>query len=252
MLFIGQIVFSVCTSATGGNSIFVLLIGGGDTATGGNNQNTQSRYNTRDDFRSQGRGQRGRGVYRGTGYRGNRGGRNRDGWASDTYNNRNLFSVAPWPPVEPVPATTSNTVVPDLTQRQIGAPIPQLVRTPDSWKSNKTPTPKQQSKQPTPTQATTGQQQPTIQQQITIHPQPQVYQLSTQPSITTSQSSETTSSNIIPIPTPSVHQVQQEQDHLLLPPVAVSPPPINNTNIELPPVADVHTENTIQPINNIL
>ncbi|KAA6355787.1 MAG: hypothetical protein EZS28_048685, partial [Streblomastix strix] len=162
-----------------------------------------------------------------------RGGRNRDGWASDTYNNRNLFSVAPWPPVEPVPATTSNTVVPDLLQRQIGIPTPQLVRTPDSWKSNKTPTPKQQSKQPTPTLATT------------------VFQLSTQPSITTSQSSETTSSNIIPIPTPSVHQVQQEQDHLLLPPVAVSPPPINTTNTELPPVANVHTDNTIQPINNI-
>ncbi|KAA6360834.1 MAG: hypothetical protein EZS28_043639, partial [Streblomastix strix] len=207
-----------------------------------NNQNSQPRYNTRDDFRSQRRGQRGgRGDYRGRGYRGNRGGRNRDGWASDSYNNgnnRNLFSVAPWPPVEPVPATTSNTVVSDLTQRQIGVPVPQLVRTPDSWKSNKTPTPKQQSKQPTPTQATSGQLQPTIQQQITIHPQPQVYQLSTQPSISTSQSSETTSSNIIPIPTPSVHQVQQEQNHLLLPPVAVSPPPINPTNIELPPVVE--------------
>ncbi|KAA6357310.1 MAG: hypothetical protein EZS28_047163 [Streblomastix strix] len=98
--------------------------------SGGNNQNSYPRYNTRDDFRSQGRGQRGRrGDYRGRGYRGNRGGHNRDTWATDTYNNgnnRNLFSVAPWPPVEPVPATTSNTVVPDLTQRQIGAPIPQL------------------------------------------------------------------------------------------------------------------------------
>ncbi|KAA6366953.1 MAG: hypothetical protein EZS28_037520, partial [Streblomastix strix] len=133
--------------------------------SGGNNQNSQPRYNTRDDFISQGRGQRGgRGDYRRRGYRGSRGGRNRDSWATDTYFN-----------VEPVPATTSNTVVPDLTQRQIGAPIPQL-------------------------------------------------------------SSETTSSNIIPIPTPSVHQVQQEQGHLLLPPVAVSPPPINPTNIELPPV----------------
>ncbi|KAA6353882.1 MAG: hypothetical protein EZS28_050591, partial [Streblomastix strix] len=224
--------------------------------SGGNNQNSQPRYNTRDDFRSRGRGQRGgRGDYRGRGCRGNRGGRYRDGWASDTYNNgnnRNLFSVTPWPPVETVPATTSNTVVPDLTQRQIDAPVPQLVRTPDSWKSNITPTPKQQSKQPIPTQATSSQLQPTIQQQITIHPQPQVYQLSTQPSITTSQSSETTSSNIIPIPTPSVHQVQQEQGHLLLPPVAVSPPPINPTNIELPPVVEVLPNDTTQPVNNIL
>ncbi|KAA6393334.1 MAG: hypothetical protein EZS28_011138 [Streblomastix strix] len=224
--------------------------------SGGNNQNSQPRYNTRDDFRSQGRGQRGgRGDYRGRGYRGNRGGRFRDDQASDTYNNgnRNLFSVAPWPPVEPVPATTSNTVVHDLTQRQIGAPVPQLVRTPDSWKSNKTPTPKQQqSKQPTPTQATTGQLQPTIQQQITIHPLPQVYQLSSLPSLSTSQSSETTSSNIIPIPTPSVHQVQQEQEHLFHPPVAVSPPPINATYIKLPPVVEVLPDNTTQPINNIL
>ncbi|KAA6360744.1 MAG: hypothetical protein EZS28_043729, partial [Streblomastix strix] len=225
--------------------------------SGGNNQNSQPRYNTRDDFRSQGRGQRGgRGDFRGRGYRGNRGGRNRDSWATDTYyngNNRNLFSVAPWPPVEPIPATSSNTVVPDLTQRQIGAPIPQLVRTPDSWKSNKTPTPKQQqSKQPTPIQATTDQLQLTIQQQITIHPQSQVYQLSTQPSISTSQSSETTNSNIIPIPTPSVQQVQQEQEHLLHPSVAVSPPPINATNIELPPVVEILPDNTTQPINNIL
>ncbi|KAA6399043.1 MAG: hypothetical protein EZS28_005424 [Streblomastix strix] len=46
----------------------------------GNNQNFQLRYNTRDDFRSQGRGQRGGGIdCRGRGYRGNRGGRNRDG-----------------------------------------------------------------------------------------------------------------------------------------------------------------------------
>ncbi|KAA6376454.1 MAG: hypothetical protein EZS28_028018, partial [Streblomastix strix] len=160
-------------------------------------------------------------------------------------------SVAPWPPVESTPATTSNTVVPDLTQRQIGGPTPQLVRTPDSWKSNKTPTPKQQSKQLTPIQGTTGQPQPTIQQQlITIHPQPQVYQFNTQPSLSTSQSSETTSSNIISIPTPSVHQVQQEQGHLLLPPVAVSPPPINPANLELPPVVDALPDNTTQQINN--
>ncbi|KAA6361281.1 MAG: hypothetical protein EZS28_043193 [Streblomastix strix] len=91
-----------------------------------------------------------------------------------------------------------------------------------------------------------------MQQQITIHPQPQVYLLSSQPSKSTSQSSETTSSNIIPIPTPSVHQVQQEQEHLLLPPVAVSPPPIITTNIELPPVVEVFPNNTTQPINNIL
>ncbi|KAA6358195.1 MAG: hypothetical protein EZS28_046278, partial [Streblomastix strix] len=74
---------------------------------------------------------------------------------TDTYyngNNHNVFTVALWPPIESVPATTLNTVVPDLSQRQIGVPIPQLMRTPDSWKSNKTPTPKQQSKQPTPIQ----------------------------------------------------------------------------------------------------
>ncbi|KAA6371542.1 MAG: hypothetical protein EZS28_032932 [Streblomastix strix] len=118
--------------------------------------NFQPRYNTRDDFRSQGRGQRGGiGDYRGRGYRGNRDGRNRDSRATDTYyngNNHNLFNVAPCPPVESVPATTSNTVVPDLTQRQICGPTPQLVRTPDSWKSNKTSTPNYQSKQPTSTQ----------------------------------------------------------------------------------------------------
>ncbi|KAA6396716.1 MAG: hypothetical protein EZS28_007753 [Streblomastix strix] len=198
--------------------------------SGGNNQNSQLRYNTRDDFRSQGRGQRGeRGDYRGRGYRGNGGGRNRDSWATDTQNNGNncnLFSVAPWPPVELVQAITSNTVVPDLTQREIGAQIPQMVRTPDSWKSNKTPTPKQQSKQPTPTQSTT-------------------------PSISTSQSSETTSFNIIPIPILSVQQVQQEQGHLPLPPVAVSPPPINPANIGLPPVLpdapDTRASITTQP-----
>ncbi|KAA6386938.1 MAG: hypothetical protein EZS28_017538 [Streblomastix strix] len=215
--------------------------------------------NTRSDFRSQGRGQRGgRGYYRGRGYRGNRGGRNRDSRATDTHysgNSHNLFSVGPWPPVESVPTASSNTVVPDLTQRQIGGQTPQLVRTPDSWKSNKTPTPKQQSKQPTPTQSTTGQPQPTNQQQqqqITVHSQSQVYQPSTQPSTSTSQSSETTSSNIIPIPTPRVHQVQQEQGHLHLPPVAISPPPINPANIELPLVVDTLPNNTTQPINNIL
>ncbi|KAA6354534.1 MAG: hypothetical protein EZS28_049939, partial [Streblomastix strix] len=126
---------------------------------------------------------------------------------------------------------SSVIVVSDFSQRQIGDPTHQLVRTPDSWKPNKTPTSKQQSKQPTPSQ---------------------VYQLSTQPSISTSQSSETTSSNIIPIPTPSVHQVQQEQGHLLLPPVAVSAPSINPANIELPPLVDTLPDNTTQPINNIV
>ncbi|KAA6340024.1 MAG: hypothetical protein EZS28_052565, partial [Streblomastix strix] len=125
--------------------------------SGGNNQNFQTRYNNRDDFRSQGRGQRGgRGNYRERGYRGNKGGHNRDNIAVDTYyngNNCNLFSVDPWPPVQTIPATSSNTVVPDLSQRQIGGPTPQLVRTPDSWKSNKTHIPKQQSKQPTPPEA---------------------------------------------------------------------------------------------------
>ncbi|KAA6363803.1 MAG: hypothetical protein EZS28_040670, partial [Streblomastix strix] len=125
--------------------------------SGRNNQNSQPRYNTRDDFRSHGRGQRGGiGDYR-----------------------------------KRVPANTSNTVVPDLNQRQIGAPIPQL-------------------------------------------------------------SSETTSSNIIPIPTPSVHQVQLEQEHHLHPTIAVSPPPINTTNIELPQAVDALPDNTTQPINNIV
>ncbi|KAA6369107.1 MAG: hypothetical protein EZS28_035368, partial [Streblomastix strix] len=187
----------------------------------------QPRYNTRDDFRSQGRGQRGgRGDYRGRCYRGNRGGHNRDNRATDTYynSNNNLFSVIPWPPVELVPATTSNTVIPDISQRQIGGPTPQLARTPDSWRSNKTPTPKQQSKQPTPTQTP----------------------------IITSQSSETISSNIIPIPTPSMQQIQQEQDHLLHPPVAVSPPPIIPSNVELPPVVEIQPNIIIQSVNNIL
>ncbi|KAA6344159.1 MAG: hypothetical protein EZS28_052261, partial [Streblomastix strix] len=73
--------------------------------SGGNTQNYQTRSNTRNDFKSQGRGQRGgRGDYRGRGFRGNRGGRNRDSRATDTYYNSNnhLFSVAPWPPVESV------------------------------------------------------------------------------------------------------------------------------------------------------
>ncbi|KAA6404047.1 MAG: hypothetical protein EZS28_000425 [Streblomastix strix] len=126
----------------------------------GNNQNFQPRYNIRDDFRSQGRRQRGgRGDYRGRGFRGNRGSHYRGNRAVDKYyngNNHNLFNVAPWPPIESVPATTSNTVVPDLSKRQVGGPTLQLVRIPDSWKSNKTPTPKQQSKQPTPTQGTTS------------------------------------------------------------------------------------------------
>ncbi|KAA6365690.1 MAG: hypothetical protein EZS28_038784 [Streblomastix strix] len=92
-----------------------------------------------------------------------------------------------------------------------------------------------------------GQQTHNIMQQITIYPQPQVYQLAIQPSISTSQSSETTSSNIILIPTPSMQQVQQEQDHLLHPPVAVSPPLINPSNIELPPVVDTQPNNMLVP-----
>ncbi|KAA6366027.1 MAG: hypothetical protein EZS28_038446, partial [Streblomastix strix] len=119
-------------------------------------------------------------------------------WNNPRKRYRQDDNVSPWPPVESVPATSSNTVVPDLTQRQIGGPTPQL------------------------------------------------------PSISTSQSSETTSSNIIPIPTPSVQQVQQEQDHLLHPPVAVSPPPINPANIELPPVDNTLPDNITQSINNIL
>ncbi|KAA6387659.1 MAG: hypothetical protein EZS28_016812 [Streblomastix strix] len=149
----------------------------GRSNSGGNNQNFQTRYNNRDDFKSQGQGQReGRGDYRGRGYGGNRDGHNTDNRTIDTYNNgnnNNLFSVAPWPPIQTVPATSSNTIVADLSQRQIGGPTPQLVRTPYSWNSNKTPTPKQQSN-----------------------------------NLFLLKSSETTSSNMIPIPTPSVYQIQ--------------------------------------------
>ncbi|KAA6397977.1 MAG: hypothetical protein EZS28_006503 [Streblomastix strix] len=128
--------------------------------------NPRMRYgqDDRDDFRSLGRGQRGgRGDYRGRGYRRNRSDHNRDSRATDSYqngNNHNLFSVAPWPPVESVPANSSNTVVPDHPQRQIGGPTPHLVRTPDSWQSNKTATLKQQSKQPTPSQEQDHHHQP--------------------------------------------------------------------------------------------
>ncbi|KAA6396922.1 MAG: hypothetical protein EZS28_007550 [Streblomastix strix] len=193
-------------------------------------------------FRLQCCGQRGgSGIFKGRRYGGNRGGHNRDNRAVDTYhnvNNHSLFSVTPLPPVQANPETSSYTVVPDLSQRQIGGPTPQLVRTPDFWKSNKTPTPKQQSKQPTPPEGTPGQPQPiNQQQQITIHLNP--------------QSSETTSSNIISIPTPSEHQIQQEQDHLLHPPVAVSPYSINPSNIQLPPVVDSQPNDMIQPVNNM-
>ncbi|KAA6363663.1 MAG: hypothetical protein EZS28_040810, partial [Streblomastix strix] len=224
--------------------------------SGGNNLNFQTRQNNRDDFRSQGLGQRGgRGDYRGRGYRGNRGSHNRDNRAADTYYNgynHNLFSVAPCPPAQIVLATSSNTVVPNLSQRQIGVPTPQLVRTPNSWMSNMTPIPKQQPKQPTLPQSTPSQPQPTNQQQITMHPQPYVYYLSTQSPISTSQSSETTNSNIIPIQTPGAHKVQQKQDRFLLPCAAVYPLPINPTNIELPPTVDTQQNDMIQFVNNML
>ncbi|KAA6326639.1 MAG: hypothetical protein EZS28_053923, partial [Streblomastix strix] len=54
--------------------------------------------------------------------------------------------VAPGPPAQPDPATSSNTVVPNLSQRQIRVPTLELMRTPDSWKSSKTRTPKKQLK----------------------------------------------------------------------------------------------------------
>ncbi|KAA6384576.1 MAG: hypothetical protein EZS28_019898 [Streblomastix strix] len=169
------------------------------SSSGGNNQNFQPRYNNRKDFRSQRRRQRrGREDYRRRGQRGNRGGHNRDNRSVDTYYNgsiHNMVSVAPWPPVESVPITSSNIVFTDLNQRQICGPTPQL------------------------------------------------------PSIATSQSSETSSSNIVSIPTPSVHQVQQEQYHLLLPLAAVSPPPIFPSNIKLPPVVDIQPNNINQPVN---
>ncbi|KAA6363032.1 MAG: hypothetical protein EZS28_041441, partial [Streblomastix strix] len=63
---------------------------------------------------------------------------------------------------------------------------------------------------------------------------------------------KTSSSNIISIPTPSVHQVQQEQDHLLHLPIAVSPPPIIPSNIELPPIVNTQPNNITQPVNNML
>ncbi|KAA6382323.1 MAG: hypothetical protein EZS28_022150, partial [Streblomastix strix] len=134
--------------------------------------------------------------------------------------------VSPWPPTQPVPETSSVTIVQDFSQRQIGGPTPQLVRTPDSWKSNKTSSPKQQQEQLTPPQSTSDQHLP--------------------------HSCEITSSNIIPVPTPSVQQVQQEQGHLLHPPVAVPPSPINYANIELRPVVDAFPDNTTQPMNNIV
>ncbi|KAA6404123.1 MAG: hypothetical protein EZS28_000351 [Streblomastix strix] len=72
--------------------------------------------------------------------------------------------------------------------------------------------------------------------------------LSPKPSISTSQSSETSSSNIIPISTPYVHQVQQEQDHLLHSPVAVSFPPINPSNIIQLSVVNTQHNDMLQPI----
>ncbi|KAA6375928.1 MAG: hypothetical protein EZS28_028544 [Streblomastix strix] len=131
------------------------------------------------------------------------------------------------PPAQPVPVTPSITVVPDHSQRQIGGQTPQLVSSHNSWNSIKSPTPKQQSKQPTLIQRTT-------------------------PSISTSQSSENTNSIIISIPIPNVDQVQQEQDHLFCPSVAISPPPIVPSNNELPPVADTQLCNITQTINNML
>ncbi|KAA6377801.1 MAG: hypothetical protein EZS28_026672 [Streblomastix strix] len=189
--------------------------------SGANNQNFQTRYNVRDEFISEGRGQRGGRVdYGGRGSRRNRSGHNRDNRAVDTYNNNNhnLFSVASWPPAQPVPATASNTVVPDLSQRQIGGPTPQFVRTPDSWKSNKTLTPKYQQKQHTPSQSTP----------------------------------ETASSNIMPILTPSVHYVQQEYVHFLHPPVAASPSPIQSYQFWVPPTIDTQHNDMIQTVNYIL
>ncbi|KAA6401067.1 MAG: hypothetical protein EZS28_003406 [Streblomastix strix] len=109
-------------------------------------------------FRSQGRRQRGgRGEFRGRGYRRNRGGHNKDNQAVDINyigNNHNLFYVAPWPPDQQVPAILPNTIVSNLSQRQTGGPTPLLVRTPEQWKLNKTPTPKQQPVQPNSPQIT--------------------------------------------------------------------------------------------------
>ncbi|KAA6375321.1 MAG: hypothetical protein EZS28_029151 [Streblomastix strix] len=90
--------------------------------SGENKQNFLTRYNNRDEFRSQIVCKE----------------------EEKEITEEDVMEVAPQPPAQPVPATTSNTVVPELSQRQIGGPTPQLVRTPDSWKSNKTPTPKQQ------------------------------------------------------------------------------------------------------------
>ncbi|KAA6386411.1 MAG: hypothetical protein EZS28_018058, partial [Streblomastix strix] len=193
--------------------------------SGGNNQNFQPRQNNRDNFRLQGRVQRGgREYYRGRGYGGNIGSHNRDNCAMNTFysdNNHNLSSVAPWIPVQLVPATSSNTVVPELSQRQICGPTPQLVRTSDSRKFNKTPSCKQQLKQLTLPQSTP-------------------------------KSSKITNYNIITIPTPSLHQMQQEQDHLLQQYVAVSAPPINPANIVQPPKIETQLSNIIQPANNTL
>ncbi|KAA6378669.1 MAG: hypothetical protein EZS28_025804 [Streblomastix strix] len=72
------------------------------------------------------------------------------------------------------------------------------------------------------------------------------------PTISASLFSETTNSNIIHIPTPSVNQVHQQQDLLLHPPVVASPLPINPANIELHPANDTLHNDMIQPVNNTL
>ncbi|KAA6373291.1 MAG: hypothetical protein EZS28_031183, partial [Streblomastix strix] len=49
-----------------------------------------------------------------------------------------------------------------------------------------------------------------------------------------------------------MHQIQQEQDHFLHPPVAMSHPLINPSNIELPSADDIQHNDTIQRVINIL
>ncbi|KAA6388261.1 MAG: hypothetical protein EZS28_016213 [Streblomastix strix] len=118
--------------------------------------------------------------------------------------------VAPWPPAQTIPATSSNTIVLDLSQKKLVIQLPNQ------------------------------------QELLTLGNQKKT------PYISTSQSSKTTRSNIIPIPTTSVHQIQQEQDHLLHRPVAVYQPLINPSIFELPPVVNTQPNNMNQPVNTIL
>ncbi|KAA6393942.1 MAG: hypothetical protein EZS28_010535 [Streblomastix strix] len=110
---------------------------------------------------------KGRGYLRGRMYKRNRGRgiHSRNIRVVETYyNDRNIFTVVSYPSVEPNPVTASNTATLDLTQRQIGIPAPQIVETPESWRTHKTPSLKYQLKYPAPNQASSIQAQLITQQ----------------------------------------------------------------------------------------